>query len=76
MCGCGPVLAACFELPVFPGMPPTQDLWWGLANVQHGAQVCPTEACPSPREGLSAHSFTWKNPAAHRPERKRLQTRV
>ena len=36
-CGCEPVLAACCELPKFPGVPPTPDLRW------RALQMCNTE---------------------------------
>ena len=37
LCGCEPVLAACCELPMFPGVPPTPDLRW------RALQMCNTE---------------------------------
>lgn len=45
-----------------------------MYNTEHRCAL--QKRVPLLREGLSADCFTWKNPAAHRPERNRLETRV
>lgn len=62
LCGHGPELAASCKLPCSLDGPHPRTSRGGLVNIPPGTQGWPTEASPSPREGLSTDYFTWKEP--------------